>query len=176
VTQPVSEAEAAPDAVIRFAMTDVPFGAALWRVMIGKLLWTWILAIAVAAVAVLLYLAGVGRWILWLGFGAPALMLATTVAAWLVAARRWRQKAGLAGEQPSEVGAGATGLHSRNGLGETRVAWPVIKRVQRFPAYWLIHFLTTDDVVVIPTAAMTPQFRAAFDRHAGAGGVRVFGD
>jgi hypothetical protein len=52
----------------------------------------------------------------------------------------------------------------------------VIKRVQRFPAYWLIHFLTTDDVVVIPTAAMTPQFRAAFDRHAGAAGVRVFGD
>lgn len=176
MTPPVAEPEPTRDAVIRFATADVPFDAALLRVMIEKFGWTWIGASAVAAVAVLLHLAGVAAWILWLGLGTLALMLATTLAVWLVSKSRWRQKAGLAGEQPSEIGAGASGLHSRNGLGESRVAWSVIKRVQRFPEYWLVHFLTTDDVVVIPTAAITPQFRAAFDRYAGAAGILVSGN
>jgi hypothetical protein len=161
--------------IIRYAMADVPFNAALRQLLIGKLGGTWIASIVVAAVAALLYAAGVEVWILWFGLGQFVLMATTTVAVWIVARRRWREKANLAGAQPAEVGAGASGLHSRSGLGETRVAWALVRQVHRFPAYWLIHFRTTDDVVVIPTTAMTPQFRDTFNRHANTAGIRVAG-
>jgi hypothetical protein len=103
------------------------------------------------------------------------LLLATTVTMWITARRRWRQKADLAGTQPAEVGVSASGLHSKSGLGETRVAWSLVRQVQRFPTFWLVHFRTTDDVVVIPTAAITVQFRSEFDRHAATAGVRTGG-
>jgi hypothetical protein len=119
--------------LIRYAMAEVPFAAALQRLMIDRFLFWWAASILVAAMAALLHAAGVGIWILWLGLGQLALVIFAAIALLTIVRRRWREKEALAGAGPSEFGCSVSGIHSRNVLAETRIDWAAVKQVQRLP-------------------------------------------
>ena len=79
MTEALSPARAQPDVLIRYANAEVPFAAALQRLMIDRFRSWWAASIVVAAMAALLHAAGVGIWILWLGLGQLALVIFAAV-------------------------------------------------------------------------------------------------
>lgn len=162
-----------PESVIQYEMSAIPFAAATWHLMAQKLRWTWILAPLVALVAVGLHVAGVGAWIFWIGIGQLALVVVMTITVWASAVQRWRAKLRLADAQESTLSVNKLGLHSHSGLGEARIAWPMVRRIERRTAFWLIHFRASDDVAVVPAEALTDAFRAALEQHARAAGVEL---
>lgn len=169
----VSATSGSPEAVIRYRMSDVPFGAATRHLMIQKLGWSWIVSLLVALLAAGLYAAGVGAWIAWMGIVQLALVAVTTVAVWISVHQRWRQKMRLAGTHATELAISRDGLHTRSALGEARIAWPMVRRIERRTVFWLLHFRASDEVVVVPATALTQVFRSALELHAGAAGIQV---